>query len=420
VSNHRTPACADRMELFREPKINWVRWMPAGAVLSLVLVAASILSLVLKGGPRWGIDFRGGTLVYVKFRQQPPLEQIRRALAGRIPGEVTVQEMTGAREVIIGTEMRSERELDQARRTITDTLAERFAASSGKIDLNNAGREALVERLREPLQRNNVALSEQQLQELVGRIVDFRDRERSGLLGSFEELSGVQGVTPAVIATLKQEAILAPFTIRQVEIVGPKVGADLRQKALLATLYALGGMLVYIAFRFEFVAGVGAVIASFHDAMLTIGVFSWLDREISLTVIAAILTLIGYSINDTIVVYDRVRENLKLRFKEALPEVVNRSVNQTLSRTVLTSGTTLLAALALFVLGGPVLHNMALALLVGVVVGTYSSVFVASAVVVGWHNFTERRKKQAGTLAAAPVSKAKEAARKGSRAVKKA
>lgn len=406
------------MELFREPKINWVRLMPAAGVLSLALVAVSILSLALKGGPRWGIDFRGGTLVYVKFRQQPPLEEIRRALRGRVPGEVTVQEMTGIHEVIIGTEMRSEQELDQARRIITQTLTERFAPAGGKFDLNNIGREALADRLRDPLQRNGVALSEQQLQELAGRIVEFRDRQRSGLLGSFEELSSLPGVTPAVLATLKQEAILAPFTIRQVEIVGPKVGADLREKALLATLYALAGMLVYIAFRFDFVFGVGAVVASFHDALLTIGVFSVLNREISLTVIAAILTLIGYSINDTIVVYDRVRENLKLRFREALPEVVNRSVNQTLTRTVMTSGTTLLAALALYVLGGPVLNNMALALLVGVVVGTYSSIFVASAIVVGWYKFSERRKKSAGSPAAAPVSKQREAARKGTRVVK--
>ncbi len=407
------------MELFREPKINWVRLMRPCAILSVALVGASILSLVLKGGPNWGIDFRGGTLVYVKFRQQPPLEEIRRALMGRVPGEVTVQEMTGAREVIIGTSMRSERELDEARRAITQTLADRFAPGGGKIDLNNAGREALADRLRDPLQRNGVALSETQLQELVGRIIDFRDRERSGLLESFDELAAVPGVTPAVIATLKQEAILAPFTIRQVEIVGPKVGADLREKALLATLYALGGMLVYIAFRFEFIAGVGAVVASFHDALITIGVFSFLNREISLTVIAAILTLIGYSINDTIVVFDRVRENLKLRFREAVPMVVNRSINQTLTRTVMTSGTTLVAGLALYLLGGPVLNNMALALLVGIVVGTYSSIFVASAIVIGWHKFTERRRKPVGSPIAAPVSKQKEAAGKGSRAAKR-
>ncbi len=406
------------MELFREPKINWIRLMPIGAVVSLALTAATILSLALKGGPKWGIDFRGGTLVYVRFREQPPLDQIRRALIGRVPGEVTVQEMTGAREVIIGTEMRSEQELDVARRMITETLAERFAPEKGKLDLNNAGREALAERLREPLQRAGVTMGEAQLQELAGRIVDFRDRDRSGLLASLDELAAVPGVTPAVLAVLKQEATLAPFTIRQVEIVGPKVGADLREKALMATLYALAGMLVYIAFRFEFVAGVGAVVASFHDALITIGVFSWLDREISLTVIAAILTLIGYSINDTIVVFDRVRENLKLRFKEALPEVVNLSVNQTLSRTIMTSGTTLVAALSLYLLGGPVLNNMALALLVGVIVGTYSSIFVASAIVVAWHNLTERRKKAAGSRVAAPVSKQKEAARKVTRAAR--
>jgi preprotein translocase subunit SecF len=216
-----------------------------------------------------------------------------------------------------------------------------------------------------------------------------------------------------VIGTLKQEAALAPFNIRGAEVVGPKAGADLRKQALLATLYALGGMLVYIAIRFELIAGVAAVLAIIHDTVITIGFFSWLDREINLTVIAALLTLIGYSMNDKIVVFDRVRENQKLRFRDPLPELVNRSINQTLSRTMLTAGPTLLTTVALYFLGGPVLNGIAFALAIGIVIGTYSSIFVASAILVWWQSYQIRRGKAApATSSPAPVSNAKEAARK--------
>jgi preprotein translocase subunit SecF len=175
-------------------------------------------------------------------------------------------------------------------------------------------------------------------------------------------------------------------------------------------------MLIYIAFRFEFIAGVAAVIAIIHDTIITIGFFSFFNREISLTVIAAILTLIGYSMNDKIVIFDRVRENLKLMRREPLPSLVNKSINQTLSRTLLTAGPTLLCTLSLYFLGGPVLNSIAYALFVGIIVGTYSSIFIASVILVGWHNFQENRKRRVASVA---VAAAKEAApRKVSKTVK--
>jgi preprotein translocase subunit SecF len=164
--------------------------------------------------------------------------------------------------------------------------------------------------------------------------------------------------------------------------VGPKVGAKLRQKALFATLYALAGMLVYIAFRFEWIYGLGAVIACFHDTLITIGLFSLFDKEISMTVIAALLTLVGYSMNDTIVIFDRVREDLRLMRKDSFPDIVNKAINQTLSRTILTSGLTFLTVLVLFLLGGEVLRAFSFAMVVGVVVGTYSSFGIAAPIVV--------------------------------------
>lgn len=404
------------MELFRETNIDFLGKKSLALGLSVALIIATIVSLILHGGPKWGIDFRGGTLVYVKFRERPPVEIIRSALEARVPGEITVQELPATREVIIGTELRQRDEaaLNEIRGVITQTLQERLAKTGGKLDFNNAGQEVLISRLREPLQRASVALSEEDLRALVARMCAFRDRDRSGILSSFKELAAVPGVTPAVISVLEQETALAPFNIRQVEIVGAKVGADLRQKTALATLYALGGMLVYIALRFEFIAGVAAVIAIIHDTVITIGFFSFLGREISLNVIAALLTLIGYSMNDKIVVFDRVRENLKNRFRGSLHALVNRSINQTLSRTMLTAGPTLLCTISLYFLGGPVLNSIAFALFVGIVVGTYSSIFVASAILVAWQEYLERRKKARGAAVAVPVSNVKEASRRRS------
>ena len=176
------------------------------------------------------------------------------------------------------------------------------------------------------------------------------------------------------------------------ESVGPKVGEDLRRQAVLATLYALGGILAYIAFRFEWIYGAAAVFAVFHDTLITLGFFSIFRQEINLTVIAALLTLVGYSVNDTIVVFDRVRENLKISRRMTLLQVLNKSVNQTLSRTVLTSGLTLVAALAMFFFGGEVINNFAFALVVGVLIGTYSSVAVAAPTVLIYENYRLRAK----------------------------
>ncbi len=303
-------------------------------------------------------------------------------------------------DVLIGTEQSSSEELSQARQTILSTLAATFGQSGGKLEFNNAGAQAVADRLRDALVRNGVSLSEPDLQDLVKRMVRFRDAERSGLLSNFQELSSVPGVTPAVVKTLNDEAYLAPFQVKGVEIVGPKVGGELRTQAILATLYALGGMLIYIAFRFEWIYGVAAVLAVFHDTLITIGLFSIFNREISLTVIAALLTLVGYSMNDTIVIFDRIRENLKILRREKLETLVNLSINQTLSRTILTTGLTFLTVLALFLFGGEVLNDFAFALVVGMIIGTYSTVFIASPIVVFWQNFAEKQKRPGPSPAA--------------------
>jgi preprotein translocase subunit SecF len=189
------------------------------------------------------------------------------------------------------------------------------------------------------------------------------------------------------------------------EIIGPQVGALLRRQALLATLYSLVGMLVYLWFRFELIYGVAAVVAVFHDTLITIGAFSLTNQEITLTVIAAILTLIGYSMNDTIVVFDRIRENLRLSRRETLTTVVNRSINQTLSRTVLTSGLTFLTVLSLYLFGGEVLHGFSFALVVGILIGTYSSIAVAAPMLVAYQEWRSKRQGRGAVLPAGKRTK---------------
>ena len=405
------------MEIFGQTNFDFLGKKWPFIIASLVLTVAGFASLGIKGGPRYGIDFRGGALMDVKFSGPPPDGRIRSALEKNIKGDVTVQNVGGAsNEVLIGTELKSDQELAAARAAMTQTLEATFIPqdAQGKLEFNNAGASALVSRLQDPLVRNGVSLNDQQLQDLVGRIVAYRDREQSGLLTSFNQLSGVPGVTPQVITTLTQECALAPFTVKRVEIVGPKVGGELRWQAVKATLYALAGMLVYIAFRFEWIYGAAAVIAVFHDTLITIGIFSLLNKEISLTVIAALLTLVGYSMNDTIVVFDRIRENLKIMRREKLDVLINRSINQTLSRTILTSGLTFLTVLALFLFGGEVLHGFSLALVIGIIIGTYSSIFIASPILVFWQDFVEKRKKPSSGPSAPVGAPPVQPARRGS------
>jgi len=212
-------------------------------------------------------------------------------------------------------------------------------------------------------------------------------------------------VAPApVMQVLQQDFFVSNFGIRNVDIVGPQVGAQLRKQAMLATLYSLAGMLVYLWFRFELIYGIAAVVACFHDTLITVGAFSLLNTEISLTVIAAILTLVGYSMNDTIVVFDRIRENIKLLRKDTLTEIVNKSINQTLSRTVLTSGLTFLTVLALFLFGGEVLHGFSLALVIGIIIGTYSSIFIAAPMLVAYQQWRGKKSVPGGAASSSSSS----------------
>jgi preprotein translocase subunit SecF len=384
------------MEFFKGVNVDWMGKAKYFVTLSLVLLAVGWASILKDGGLRYGIDFRGGTLVYVRFAGTPPIDQIRKGLQSAGLANSTIQSISdignsaSQRDVVIGLEQKGtgDESLDAGKDAILNVLHKTFGTdTSGKEDFNSITAPALADYLttKDPLTLGTNAGD--RYKELAQRLIDARDKDQGGIVTSFDQLKSAPGVTPQVVNALTSGFSLGNFTIRNVEIVGPKVGAQLRRQAVLATLYALLGMLVYIAFRFEWIYGAAAVIAVFHDVLITLGFFSLFHYEISLTVIAALLTLVGYSMNDTIVIFDRVRENLRLMRREPFAAIVNKSINQTLSRTILTSGLTFLTVVVLYLMGGEVLRAFAFAMVVGVVVGTYSSFGIAAPIVVVWNKY---------------------------------
>src|SRR5712691_9193955 len=289
------------IEIFRDVRVNWLGKRKLYLAISGSIMLLGLISMVAKGGFRYGVDFKGGTIVQVRFKQKPDIEMVRQLLRDNGAGGSQPQERVGTNEVII--EFQGAKDED---------------ASAGR-----------------------------------GIIIGALDK---GYQGQYEILSATS--------------------------IGPKVGDDLKRQAVFATLYALGGILIYIAFRFEWIYGAAAVFAVFHDTLVTLGLFSLFGREINLTVIAALLTLVGYSVNDTIVVFDRVRENLKIRRRDNLEKIMNDSINQTLSRTILTSGLTFLTVMALFIFGGEIINHFAFAMVIGIIIGTYSSIAIAAPLVL--------------------------------------
>jgi preprotein translocase subunit SecF len=383
------------IELFKQPNLDWMGKAKFFFTLSGLLLLIGWSAIFLKGGIKYGIDFRGGTNVDVRFAHPPNVDQLRASLQRQGLGNSEIQGISdianpNSNEVLIFVEQvgQGDQALDESKAKVLTALNGTYGVEgTGKADFNAVTPSALANALS---QKDPLGLSVNagdKYQQIARNLLAFRDTDRNGVLTSLDELSTVAGATPAVLSAIKDTYSLAPFTIRNVEIVGPKVGAELRNQAIRVTLYALAGMLLYIAFRFQWVYGAAAVLAVFHDVLITLGLFKIFGFEISLTVIAALLTLVGYSMNDTIVIFDRIRENSRLLRKEPFADIVNKSINQTLSRTILTSGLTFLTVLVLFLMGGQVLRAFAFALVVGIVVGTYSSFGIAAPLVVAWNKW---------------------------------
>jgi preprotein translocase subunit SecF len=381
------------VEFFKEPNIDFLGKKWYFLAFSLVFSVAGVLSMLFWHGVPLGVDFRGGTLVYVKFSHSPNDDSIHAALrrAGLTQAKIQRLGAVTNNEVLIDLDVRetSEKALDQGKVQIINALE--TSAPAGKLDLNNTSSLALANYLleKDPLRAGSDA--SQRYGTVAKAIVDYRDKTKGGVLNSFDELKNV--ADPAVVGALPDGFFLSDFGVYQVEIVGPQVGEQLKGQALRAVAYSLAGMLIYLGFRFEWIYGAAAVITVFHDTLITVGAFSLANKEISLTVIAAILTLIGYSNNDTIVIFDRIRENLKLMRREKLSDVVNRSINQTLSRTILTAGLTFLTVLALYLFGGEVLHGFSFALVIGILIGTYSSIAIAAPILVAYQDWRQTKGK---------------------------
>jgi preprotein translocase subunit SecF len=371
------------VELFRNTNIDFLgkKWYFLG--FSLIFSTAGILSMLFWHHIPLGVDFKGGTLVRVKFAQSPDENQIRAAMdrAGLHNARIQRYGAPGNNEELIALE---QKETSEATNAGEDQIIRALDPNppQGKQDLNHVGAAAVRDAL---IVRDPLHVAPQEYEAMAKKILDFRNSDRGGVFKSIDDL---QGVGPAsVVDALKQDFFTSGFGVRGAEIVGPQVGKELRKQAGLATLYSLLGMLIYLWFRFEMIYGVAAVVAVFHDTLITVGAFSLTNKDITLTVIAAILTLVGYSMNDTIVVFDRIRENVKMMRRESLSEIVNRSINQTLSRTILTSGLTFLTVLSLYLFGGEVLNGFSFALVIGIIIGTYSSIAVAAPMLVAYQDW---------------------------------
>ncbi len=300
------------MQLLTDTHIDFIRKRKLAYIISAAAIVIGIISLVVHGGPKYGIDFTGGISLQVKFEKNLSSGDIRNSLA--------------------------------------------------KINLEDAEIKSIG------MSKNNeYIIRTPQMEGMTNIAKTIQDHLRSDLDGNYE--------------------------VRAVTEIGPKIGGELRRAAIMAIFISLIGLLIYISWRFEFKFAVGAIAALFHDVMITLGIFSIMDLDISLAVVAAFLTIVGYSLNDTIVVYDRIRENIKILRRDALISIMNKSINQTLARTIITSFTTLMVVIILFLFGGEVIYEFSIALIIGVLIGTYSSIFVASPIVYEWQSKLEEQKK---------------------------
>ena len=382
------------MEFFRNVNIDFLGKKWYFIAFSLIFSVAGVLSMLFWHGIPWGVEFRGGMLAHVKFSRTPDLGAIRTAMdhVGLKDPKIQTYGVAANNEVLIDIPQKetNEQALEQGRNLLINTLQTNVPA--GKQDLNNASLLLVKNYLmdKDPMHLGTDADPKYTAQ--AQAVINFRDKSAGGVLTSIDQING--SADSSVVASLKDGFYLSDFHVQDVSIVGPQVGAQLTRQAELATLYSLAGMLIYLGLRFEWIYGVAAVITVFHDTLITVGAFSLTKTDISLTVIAAILTLIGYSNNDTIVVFDRIRENIKLMRREKLSEIVNRSINQTLSRTILTAGLTFLTVLALYLFGGEVLHGFSLALVIGILIGTYSSIAIAAPILVAYQDWRIEKGKR--------------------------
>ena len=474
------------VELFVNPKIDWIAAKKYFIGLTIALLIAGAISVQVRGF-NLGVDFTGGTIMTVRFAQPHSAEDVRHVLQqGGIDTSkfIIVNDRNNPKDMIIrapdlGSE--AERRVDETERLVVRSLQKLNPSGDvalGKLNINSTDADGIEQELRDtdPLGINGKLFASNPYKQIAAQVIAYRDGQAKGFFQDMSQMAAIpfslKDVDPkeanfdpekikaalansfyagkidlnlagtseiedaldridpmkagsqgqgqyqtaakaitnyranssGVIGGLDQlqfkdvpadlPSKMDPYfttgnwAVISADVVGPQVGQDLRNRAIYVTLAALAGMLVYIAFRFEWIYGVAAVLAVFHDVMITLGVFSLIRQEISLTVVAALLTLVGYSMNDTIVVFDRIRENLRLRRRDSLVQITNDSINQTLSRTIIAAGLTFISVLSILLFGGQVLRGFSLALTIGILIGTYSSIAVASPIMLWWNYLT--------------------------------
>ena len=378
--------------IIKNPDFDFMRHRKVLLLVSLVVVLASV-GILLTVGLNKGIEFTGGTQLQFKFAEKPDVRQIRESLtaAGLSGQQVTTIGDDDANEVVIRLASAGDSDADEAQgKAALAALAKQFGVEGdGSADLNVIDTDRLAARLA------GVAGGADQARVLADAIIE--KRKDIAIFSSFEDLRSVPGMTDEAFAVLQGDMTIGPLSQRKRSYVGQAVGQELINKTFAAIIGSLVGMLLYIWIRFQLQWGFAAVVALTHDSLITLGLFALFKQEMSLAVVAAFLTLVGYSVNDTVVIFDRIRENLRNRGAESVQVTINRSINQTLSRTMITSGLTWIVVLALYIFGGAALRPFAFVLTVGVVVGTYSSIYVASPFLVLWSEFLAKRRGSSAT-----------------------
>jgi preprotein translocase subunit SecF len=405
------------MRILANTKIDFMKYRKYWIVFSFAVMALGLVSIFFMKRLNLGIDFAGGTQLTLKFAQAPDVQELRSLLASAGFDESQIQRFgrPGENEILVRTPIVEGSE-EGGGAEVLAALDRKFNPGLSGVDLNRIGSGTLADQLARA-NPDGVAGDESAVRAHYQAIADsvLSARRGKAMFQSWEELAGTPGLSAKALDHLKSSASFGGYAVLATENVGPQVGAELRQRGLLAVVGALLGMLVYIWIRFELRFGIGATMASLHDVLITLGLYSLMGYEFNLTTIAAFLTLVGYSVNDTVVTFDRVRENMRKHAGGGLLKVLNDSINQMLSRTLLTGGTTVLAGLMLFLFGGDVIKGFAFIMMVGILVGTYSSIYIASPFALLWEKWFGARGKAEAKNAAGAKRRASAAAAPGSR-----
>ncbi len=382
------------MQIFKQPKFHLMKYKIFAFAFSGIVIIAGIINITKGKGLTGGIDFTGGTLVQIRFKDPYPIAELRQAFPAEI-GSPRIQrlEEEGEKEYIIRTtspELETEQDEEAHEimgNRIIDVLTkeeDRSALARGLADLNNVDTDELTSILLSSFPEN--------AQEIASTIIRIRESDDlKGIIENYGQLLEA-GIDQEVVDSIQEKTFLGSLAVKRRESVGPQVGSELKTRATQATVWALIGMLIYIGLRFKFAYGVAAILTLAHDVLFTLSIFSFTNREINLPVIAAILTIVGYSLNDTIVIFDRVRDNIKILRKHHFEDILDTSINQTLSRTVITSGTTFLTVFALFIFGGEVINDFAFTMIIGVIIGTYSSIYQSCPLLFFWNKIFKPKK----------------------------